>query len=127
MNRRIPTPAPERNEQGPQRPSSSTCAACETRSASGGLRHRDASERAYCETCTKARREWAEAAFSALVVLYLACLTGASLLGTLTTRGIGLSTLVALFSARAAWIFASRLVPRAVDATLTTGNEKVSP
>ena len=126
MNRRIPPPAPERNEQGPERPSRSTCAACETRSASGGLRHRDASERSYCETCTNARREWAEAAFSALVVLYLACLTGASLLGTLTTRGIGLSTLVALFSARAAWIFASRLVPRAVASPLAESSEKVA-
>lgn len=126
MNRRIPPPALEGNEQGPERPSSSTCAACDARSASGGLRHRDASERSYCEACAKARGEWAEATFSALVVLYLACLTGASLFGTLTTRGIGLSTLVALFSARAAWIFASRLVPRAVDAELATSGEKAS-
>lgn len=126
MNRRIPLPTPERDEPGPDGPSTSTCAACETRSSSGGLRHRDASERSYCEACTKARREWAEAAFAALVVLYLGCLAGASLLGALSTRGIGLSTLVALFSARAAWIFASRLVPRAVDGTLKAGGEKVS-
>jgi hypothetical protein len=126
MNRRIPPPTPEPRERAPERPSSSTCAACDARSTSGGLRHRDASDRAYCEACTKARREWAEAAFAALVVLYLGCLTGASLLGTLTTRGIGVSTLVALFSARAAWIFASRLVPRAVAPALVEPAEKVS-
>jgi hypothetical protein len=127
MNRRIPPPDPDRNEPGAARPSSSSCTACDARSTIGGLRHRDASDRSYCEACAKARREWAEAGFSALVVLYLACLTGASLLGSLSTRSIGISTLVALFSARAAWIFASRLVPRVVDLPLKVSGEKASP